>query len=196
MRPLPGERFDLSLWSQATVNIDYHIAFDRCFYSVPYPLVHQKVEVRATPTTLEIFHRGVRVASHVRLQKTYTAATLAEHRPKSHQANLDWPPSRIIQWAQSVGPHTAQVVEQILASYPHPEMGYRSCLGIIRLGQEYPMLRLEAAAQRALLTNVVSFKSIDSMLRHGLDQQALSTATVNPQPSIAHDNIRGGEYFG
>jgi hypothetical protein len=89
------------------------------------------------------------------------------------------------------------VVERILASYPHPEMGYRSCLGIIRLGQEYPLKRVEAAAQRALLSSAVSFKSIDSMLRHGLDQQPLpTTTTVSPQPTTAHDNIRGAEYFG
>jgi hypothetical protein len=101
----------------------------------------------------------------------------------------------MIQWAQSVGPHTAQAVEQILASYPHPEMGYRSCLGIIRLGQKYPPRRVEAAAQRALLASAVSFKSINSMLRRGLDQQPLPAATVSTQPATAHDNIRGAEYF-
>ena len=195
MRPLPSQRFDLSVWSQAKVNIDYHVEVDRGFYSVPYQLVHERVEVRATPTTVEIFHRGVRVASHARVLKPYTAATQREHRPKSHQAHADWPPSRMIHWAQTVGPHTAQVVEHILASSPHPEMGYRSCLGIIRLGQQYPLARMEAAAQRALTVNAISFKSLDSMLRRGLDQQPLPTAPTSTQPVTAHDNIRGAEYF-
>ena len=138
LRPLPAERFDLSVWSQATVNIDYHIQFDGSFYSVPYQLARQTVEVRATPTTIEIFHKGQRVASHVRARKPYTAVTNSEHRPASHRAHLDWPPSRMIAWARTVGPHTAEVVEKILEAFPHPEMGYRSCLGIIRLGQRYP----------------------------------------------------------
>jgi hypothetical protein len=184
MRPLPSQRFDLSVWSQATVNIDYHIQFERSFYSVPYALVHQTVEVRATPATVEIFHKGIRVASHVRVPKPYTAVTDPQHRPKSHRAHLEWPPSRMIQWAQTVGPHTAQVVEKILES-PHPEMGYRSCLGIIRLGQRYPATRMEA----------VRFKSIESILSRGLDQHPLTTTTTSTQPAAAHDNIRGAEYF-
>lgn len=195
MRPLPSERFDLAVWSHATVNIDYHVEVDQRFYSVPYRLTQQKVDVRATPTTIEIFHRGVRVASHARLQKPYTASTHREHRPKSHQAHLDWPPSRMVQWAQTVGPWTAQVVEHILASYPHPEMGYRSCLGIIRLGQKYPLARVEAAAHRMLLAKAVSYPSMDSILRRGLDQQPLSSTTMPTQPTTAHDNIRGAQYF-
>ena len=196
MRALPSDRFDLSVWSQATVNIDYHVQVDRSFYSVPYLLAQQKVEVRATPTTIEIFHRGVRVASHTRLQKPYAASTHREHRPKSHQAHLDWPPSRMMQWAETVGRYTAQVVEQILAANRHPEMGYRSCLGIIRLGQSYPPGRVEAAAQRMLLANAVSYKSMDSILRRGLDQQPLSSNALPSQPAATHDNIRGAEYFG
>ena len=132
------------MWSKATVNIDYHIQFDDSFYSVPYQLTRQSVEVRATPTTIEIFHQGKRVASHLRQRKPYTAVTNSEHRLASHRAHLDWPPSRMIQWARTVGPHTAEMVEKILASFPHPEMGYRSCLGIIRLGQRYPATRMQA----------------------------------------------------
>jgi transposase len=193
LRPLPAERFDLSEWSQATVNIDYHIQFDQSFYSVPYQLARQTVEVRATPSTVEIFHKGQRVASHVRTHKAYTAITKSEHRPASHRAHLDWPPSRMIQWAATVGPRTRDVVERIMQAFPHPEMGYRSCLGIIRLGQRYPVARVEAAAERALITGAVSYKSMDSILRRSLDQQPL-----NPPQSrslAGHDNIRGAAYF-
>jgi transposase len=193
LRPLPAERFDLSMWSQATVNIDYHIQFEGSFYSVPYQLVRQAVEVRATPTTLEIFHKGQRVASHVRVHKAYTAVTNPEHRPASHRAHLDWPPSRMIAWAGTVGPRTAEVVEKILKAFPHPEMGYRSCLGIIRLGQRYPAPRVEAAAERALATGAVSYKSLDSILRHRLDQQPLHPPAA--RPLVGHDNIRGAAYF-
>ena len=194
LRPLPAERFDLSVWSPATVNIDYHIQFERGFYSVPYQLVRQVVEVRATPAVIEIFHKGTRVASHVRLHKPYAAATNPDHRPKSHRAHLDWPPSRMVQWAHSVGARTAEVIAKIMESYPHPEMGYRSCLGIIRLGQRYPAPRVEAAAERALATGAVSYKSIESILRRRLDQQPLST-NVSSQPPTAHGNVRGAEYF-
>ncbi|MGH9734021.1 MAG: IS21 family transposase [Candidatus Acidiferrales bacterium] len=192
LRPLPAERFDLSVWSQATVNIDYHIQFEGSFYGVPYH-ARQAVEVRATPTTLEIFHKGQRVASHLRAHKPYTAITDPEHRPASHRAHLDWPPSRMIAWARTVGPRTAEVVEKILGAYPHPEMGYRSCLGIIRLGQRYPVTRVEAAAERALLTGAVSYKSLDSILRRHLDQQPLAPPAA--RPTTSHDNIRGAGYF-
>ena len=103
------------------MNIDYHIQFDSSFYSVPYSLARQTVEVRSTPTTIEIFHKGQRVASHLRARKPYTAVTNTEHRPASHRAHLDWPPSRMIQWAHSVGPRTAEMVEKILEAFPHPD---------------------------------------------------------------------------
>jgi transposase len=194
LRSLPAERFDLSEWSQATVNIDYHIQFDDSFYSVPYQLSRKIVDVRATPTTVEIFYQHQRVASHVRARKSHTAVTNHEHRPASHRAHLDWPPSRMIQWARSVGPHIAEMVEKILAAYPHPEMGYRSCLGIIRLGQSYPTTRVEAAAERALVTGAVSFKSLESILRRRLDQQPLNPPAVT-RALPAHTNIRGAAYF-
>jgi transposase len=136
----------------------------------------------------------VRVASHPRCHKPYKASTLPEHRPRSHQAHLEWPPSRIIQWAATIGPNTAQVVEKILAAYSHPEMGYRSCLGIIRLSQRYSPSRMEAAAQRALATGAVRYKSIASILQRSLEQQPL-TQTPPDRTTTPHDNLRGAEYF-
>ena len=158
LAPLPAERFDMSQWSRATVNIDYPIAFDGNFYRVPYALVQQAVEVRSTPTTVEIFHQGSRVASHLRGRGGQTI-TNGEHRPKSHQAHLEWPPSRMVNWARSIGPHTAQLFERILNEKPHPEMGYRSCLGIIRLAQQYSAQRMEAAAERASSPRPVAIKA-------------------------------------
>ena len=123
LAPLPAERFDMSQWSRAKVNVDYHVAFDGNFYSVPYTLVQQVVEVRSTPTTVEIFHKGNRIASHLRSRRRGQAITQNEHRPKSHQAHLEWSPSRLIHWGETVGAATAEVIRTILASRPHPEMG-------------------------------------------------------------------------
>jgi transposase len=194
LRALPAEPFDMSQWSYARVNIDYHIAFDANFYSVPYTLVQERVEVRATPTTIEIFHKGQRVASHVRGHGREQVFTQREHRPKSHQAHLEWTPSRMVHWAEQIGPHTAKLFERILAEKPHPEMGYRSCLGIIRLAEQYSAIRMEAAADRAIRTGACRFKSVKSILKNSLDQQPLPELPALPVPP-SHDNIRGAEYF-
>jgi transposase len=194
LRSLPAERFDMSQWSRARVNIDYHIAFDANFYSVPYTLVQELVEVRATPTTVEIFHKGQRVSSHLRGRGRGQAFTQKEHRPKSHQAHLEWTPSRMVHWAEQIGPNTAQLFARILAEKPHPEMGYRSCLGIIRLAEQYSAARMEAAADRALLTGACRYQSVKSILKNSLDRQPF-TASPSLPPPPAHDNIRGAEYF-
>jgi transposase len=191
--PLPQDRFELQQWATARVNIDYHIEIDRHYYSVPYVLTGQVVEIRSTLTTVEIFHRGERVASHLRSHRPYKATTVNEHRPKSHQQHLAWPPSRLLHWARSVGPSTAQLFKVILESKPHPEMGYRSCLGILRLSQRYSTERVEAAAARALATGACSYQSVKSMLERGLDRQPLE-APVR-RPPLEHDNLRGAAYF-
>ena len=193
LAPLPAERFQLHHWAQARVNIDYHVQFDRHFYSVPYTLTGERVEIRSTATTIEIFHRGQRVASHPRSRQAYQATTVAEHRPKSHQQHLAWPPSRLLRWAESVGPSTAQLFAEILQSKPHPEMGYRSCLGILRLGQRYASERLEAACQRAVATGACSYHSVKSILERSLDRQPLETPPSTPP--LAHENLRGAAYF-
>ena len=194
LRPLPAEPFDMSQWSRARVNIDYHIAFDANLYSVPYTLVQEPVEVRATPTTVEIFHKGQRVASHLRGRGREQVVTQREHRPKSHQAHLEWTPSRMVNWAEQIGPHTARLFERILAEKPHPEMGYRSCLGIIRLAEQYSAGRMEAAADRALRAGAYRYQSVKSILKNSLDQQPLTEQPSLPPPP-PHDNIRGAGYF-
>jgi transposase len=185
----------MSQWSRARVNIDYHVAFDANLYSVPYNLVHETVEVRSTPTTVEILHKGARVASHMRSRGRGQAITTHEHRPKSHRAHLEWPPSRMTHWAQTIGPHTARLFERILADKPHPEMGYRGCLGIIRLAGTYSHARMESAAERALLTGACRYRSIESILKNALDLQPLPSASEPAAPPTSHDNIRGAEYF-
>ncbi|MBK7928950.1 MAG: transposase [Bryobacterales bacterium] len=136
LKPLPVEAFDLSKWALARVNIDYHVAFDSNLYSLPYNLVQEILEIRSTPPTVEILHNGARVASHLRSRGRRQAITNHKHRPKSHRAHLEWTPSRMVQWVQTIGPSTARLFERIMADKPYPEMGYRGCLGIIRLAQK------------------------------------------------------------
>jgi hypothetical protein len=123
LKPLPREPFDMSEWCRARVNIDYHVAFDANFYSVPYNPVHEVVEVRSTPTTVEILHKGSRVASHLGSRERNKAVTIHEQRPKSHREHLEWSPSRMVRWAPTIGPHTARLFERIMANQPHPESG-------------------------------------------------------------------------
>ena len=196
LRALPTERFDLSQWSRARMNIDYHLSFDGSVYSVRYALTGELVEVRSTATTVEVFHKSQRVASHLRARTRGQAVTNPEHRPKSHQAHLEWTPSRMVHWAETIGPFTARLFERIMNDKPHPEMGYRSCLGIIRLAAQYSVERLEAAAERALLTGACRYQSVKSILKNALDQQPLGLPPIPPAPAPTHDNIRGAEYFG
>jgi len=193
LKPLPTEPFDLSQWSRARVNIDYHVAFDSNFYSVPYNLVHEVVEIRSTPATVEILHQGARVASHPRSREREQSVTNEEHRPKSHRAHLEWTPSRMVHWAETIGPNTARLFERIMNDKPHPEMGYRGCLSIIRLADKYSTQRVEAASERALLTGACRYKSVESILRNSLDQVPPSSSP--PACTPPHDNIRGAEYF-
>jgi hypothetical protein len=156
------------------VELEHH------YYSVPYTLTGQSVEIRSTLTTVQIFHRFERAASHRRSHEPYKATTVNEHRLKSHHQHLAWPPSRLLHWAQTVGPGTAQLFTEILKSKPHPEMGYRSCLGILRLGTHYSNERLEGAARRAVSTDPCSYRSVKAILERGLDRQPLETPVARP----------------
>jgi transposase len=194
LKPLPATRFQFGEWQTARVNLDYHIEVDRHFYSVPYALVHQQVDVRVTGGTVEVLHRGVRVASHVRSPLRGKATTVTEHMPKAHQKYVGRTPLRLIEDAQQVGPSTAQLVETILKTKRHPEMGFRSCLGILRLGKTYPAERMETAAQRCLRARAYNYTSMDSILKNQLDR--LPPADDAPaERAVEHDNIRGAAYF-
>lgn len=195
LKALPPRRYEYAEWKKARVNIDYHIEIDRHYYSVAYQLVREQVDVRITSTTVEVLFKNKRVASHKRNFSQGGFTTLREHMPKSHQRYLDWTPSRIINWAGKNGPHTKRLVIRVLESRPHPEQGFRSCLGIMRLGKRYSPERLEAACERALMIKAFSFKSVESILKRGLDQQPLMfDHAENPNPLI-HDNIRGTHYY-
>ena len=194
LKPLPLTRYEYAEWKKATVNIDYHIEVDGHFYSVPYQLVRKKVEVRLTSTVMEVLYQGRRIATHQRSHRKGKFTTVNDHRPKSHQRYLQWTPSRIITWAERTGPATAQLVETIMTSKPHPEQGFRSCLGILSLGKKYSSERLESAAKRALHIRAHSYKSVKSILKSNLDRVELP-GQKEVTAVVEHDNIRGQQYF-
>ncbi len=190
---LPATSFELATWSRAKVNIDYHVIVDYHYYSVPHQLIHQHLDVRITRSIVELFLQGKRVAAHRRSSTHGKFTTIQEHRPKSHRKHLQWTPGRMVHWAGSIGPHCARLVEHILQNRPHPEQGYRSCLGIIRLGRSAGPQRLEAACHRALHFGTCSYQSIQSILKNKLDAQPLETQMTFPSPR--HTNVRGGPYY-
>lgn len=197
LAPLPTHRFECAEWKLATVNIDYHIAYDHHCYSVPHTLIHERVEVRATARVVEIFHHGVRIASHERSYVRGKHSTHAEHMPAAHQKHAAWSPSRLIAWGKTIGPSTGALVEAILEGRRHPEHGYRSCLGLLRLGKRYGEARLEAACTRALVAGARSYRHVDSMLKHGLDRAPLPNESGDSasRPSDLHENVRGPGYY-
>ena len=194
LMPLPPRPFEYAEWKKARANIDYHIDVDKHYYSVPHRLCRQPVEVRLTASSVEVFHDGQRVAVHVRSRRKGGFTTDASHRPKAHREHLEWTPSRLIRWAEKTGPDTAQVVRRILESKPHAEQGYRPCLGLLRLGDRYTPERLEAACQRALRIGGVSYRSVKSILEHGLDRQPLEEQATLELPQD-HDHVRGSDYY-
>jgi transposase len=197
LKPLPAEPFAYSEWKTARLNIDYHAEIDHHYYSAPHGLVHEQLDARLTAVTVELFHRGERVASHVRSYKRGGHTTVAEHMPKAHQKHMEWTPSRILHWAGSVGPKTRELAQAILAERRHPEQGYRSCLGILRLGKRYGDERLEAACARALAVRARSYRHVESILKNGLDRlpsPAEEQSSEGP-PRAGHENIRGGGYY-
>ena len=193
LKPLPSSRFEMATWKECGVNIDYHIAFEHNYYSVPYQLVHQRVEARATSTTIEVFFKSRRVASHARQFGRGRASTLPEHMPRSHRAHAEWTPSRIVAWAEKTGPAAARVVTEILNGRPHPEQAYRACLGLLRLGKSFGPERLEAACRRAEALHSFSYRTVKNILASGLDRVPFDDSGPSPLP--AHDNIRGAAYY-
>ena len=193
LHPLPEEPYEFATWKKARVHIDYHVEFARHFYSVPYQLVGQVVEVRASAMTIEVFANNRRVASHARSYLTGRHTTASAHMPAAHRRYLAWPPERIVAWANKNGPATGTFIDALMKSRPHPEQGYRSALGVIRLEKKYGAARLEEACARSLALRAFSYKSVASILQHGLDQQPLRREP--PRARVTHHNLRGPNYY-
>jgi transposase len=196
LRPLPAAPFVYAEWKRCKVNIDYHVQVEHHFYSVPHGLIHREIEARVSTQTVELFLAGNRVASHLRSLERGRHTTVAEHMPKAHQSHLEWSPSRLSNWAKSIGPNTQALVDAILTERRHPEQGYRSCLGILRLGKTYGNERLEAASERALAAGARSYRHLETILKNKLDRLPLTGPTDPGQDSTTpHPNVRGPNYY-
>ncbi|HNU11201.1 MAG TPA: IS21 family transposase [Rubrivivax sp.] len=194
LRPLPASPMAIARFKRARVNIDYHVELDAHYYSVPHRLVGAEVELRITATTVEVLAGGARVAVHRLSALPGRHTTLAEHMPASHRAHREWSPAKLIAWGERIGVATAAVVRWQMEHRPHPEQGYRACLGMQRLAREFTPARLEAACARAMAIRSPQLRSVTSILRSGLDRQPLP-----PKPAQAslplHENLRGPDYY-
>lgn len=197
LRPLPRIPYEFAEWLRARAAVNYHIQVEKHFYSVPYRLIRCPVTVRLTSSTLEVFHEEERVASHRRSFRKYGYTTVSEHMPSNHRLYAEWNPERILAWAASAGESVAELCEEIMRLRPHPEQGFRACLGIMRLAKLYDKQRTEAACQRALAARTVSYKSVESILKLGLDRLPLFDAadTAPPDPLPGHEHVRGSGFY-
>lgn len=192
LKPLPVRPYEFSDWKRGSLRINYHFEFDEHFYSAPYVLIHKELWCRGTPTTVEIFHRGDRVASHIRsfLKRKYT--TLKEHMPEAHKAMVEWTPERIARWAEKTGPMARQVVETIMMTKEHPQQGFNAALGVIRLAKEYTQERLEKACKKALELQSPSYKTIKTMLANRMESVPLPSTIINAVQTDIHP-LQAGE---
>ncbi|NQU39839.1 MAG: IS21 family transposase [Lentisphaerae bacterium] len=196
LKALPSRRYEYGEFFLPTVNIDYHVELLGHYYSVPYTLKGQKVEARLTARMLEILYRGKRVASHVRNDRTGHHTTDPSHMPKAHREHMEWSPSRITQWAGTIGSHCALAAEEIIRSRQHPEQGYRACLGLVRLSKSYEASRVDAACHRALALEVCTYQSIISILKTGKDSEPLPGDGADLMGcNVHHQNVRGKAYY-
>ena len=194
LKPLPAEPYVFAEWRIRRVGIDYHVELERHFYSVPYRFARSEVEVRLSNRTVEIFAKGERIAVHIRSSGNGKHTTLADHMPSSHRRYANWTIDRIRRDAALIGPATAALCDLILEHRPHPEQGFRSCLGILRLARPFSTARLEAAAARAIEIGALTYGSVRSILDHKLDRHAAHRRSADGAP-ILHPNIRGSRYY-
>ena len=194
LQSLPPTPYEYADWKRCRVNLDYHIEIAKHFYSVPFRLLRQEVEARITATTVEIFHRGNLVATHLRNLRPYRPTTVVEHMPSSHRRYRDWTHERIQREAAAVGDDTAALVEIVLRSRPHPEQGFRSCIGILGLRKRYSAERLDAACAKALALGTRSYSSVAAILKNKQESKTAPQRETD-QPSLLHDNIRGPGYY-
>jgi transposase len=193
LRPLPRQPFEFPDWKKATVNIDYHVAFENHFYSVPYTLVKQSVTLRASASMVEVLHKGRRVAIHVRNDHPYGYSTIAEHMPPAHRWRSEWDPVRLVKWGRKHGEHIAKLFEVIMGEKKHPQQGFRACLGIMRYSGKVGDERLDAACRRALEIGGHSYRCVRTILELG--QESAPPPTVQESLNFTHENVRGADYY-
>ena len=193
LRPLPAERYLITSWKKAKVHIDYHVEVTKTYYSAPYTLIGQDVDISYSSSIIEIYCKGKRVASHMRSSTPGIYITDNLHMPEEHRKYLEWTPARIKSWGEKIGPCTKTLMDAIMEHRAHPEHGFRSCLGIIRLSKTYSPERVEQACTRALEIKAYNYRSVKSLLERGLDKV---TCTDEKKKIIPlHTNVRGNTYY-
>ena len=193
LKPLPTEAYGFAVWKRCRVAPDYHVEVDGCWYSTPYRLIRELVDVRVTDHVIEIFHKGQRVASHTKSPGRRGHTTIPEHMPSAHRRHAEWTPARMMTAAGRVGPAAEALLQAVMTDRPHPEQGFRTCLGILALEKTYGQARLEAACVRGAMIKARSVGSIRSILKNGLDRTFLEPETEDLP--LEHGNIRGRAYF-
>jgi transposase len=194
LKPLPAQPYVFAEWRVCRVGVDYHVEVGGHYYSVPYRFARVEVEARLTARTIEIFIKGQRVAAHLRMSGNHKHTTLPDHMPSSHRRYADWTIDRIRQDAALIGPTTAALCELILEHRPHPEQGFRACLGIVRLAKPFGHTRLEAAAARAIDIGALTYGSVKSILDNNLDRHPAPKRAADGE-TVLHANIRGARYY-
>jgi transposase len=194
LRPLPTEPYEIAEWKEVRVNADYHAEFEKHWYSAPYQLAHKQLWVRVTPSTVEIFHLGERVAVHARSQATYKHTTNTAHMPEAHRhhsAGIDG----VLSWGTSVGPMTEAMVRRLIEANPVREQGFRSARGLQRIGEQHGPERTELACARALRLGARSYKVVANILSLGRESMPLPGEEPKDAPAIQHENVRGPNYY-
>ena len=195
LKNLPDQPYAFAVWKRCRVAPDYHVEIEGHWYSAPFRLIRELVDVRVADKTVEIFHKGQRVASHPRAPHRRGHTTIAEHMPSSHRRHAAWTPARLVAYAEKIGPSTAALFEAIMADRPHPEQGFRTCLGILALTRSHNNARVDAACRRGVSIKARSVTSIRSILKNGLDRAFLDEAERSDREPVRHGNIRGRDYF-
>jgi transposase len=194
--PLPATPYEFAEWRHGRVHIDYHVEVDGHYYSVPYQLRKCQLDIRLTATIVEFLHQNRLVTSHPRSDRIGAFTTIPEHMPSHHRAHYEWSPGRFLKWAVEIGPYTRDFTRGLIESRKHPELGYRSCLGLLSLAKQYTPQRLEAACQRALALGTLRQASVRSILERGLDSQPLPETDIEAADKpLVHENIRGAAYY-
>lgn len=189
LKPLPEHPYEHAIWKKAKVHLDYHVEFERRYYSAPYALVGKTVELRITERAVEILHRGQRVAAHLRGERKGQFTTDAAHRPASHQSVIELSHERLLRHAEAIGEATAAVIRGQADRRKHRDETLRTSMGILRLAKDFSPDELEAACRRALWHKTLSYSAVHALLKAPVPQQPL------PLPPIAHDNLRGPDYY-
>jgi transposase len=194
LKQLPQTQYEFAKWKAAKVHPDYHVEVDRHYYSVPYKHAREDVEIRIAEKTIEVYLKGNRIAAHVRSFIPGRHTTLKEHRPEKHEA-LQWTSESMVEKGRAIGPNTANAMQKIMDERKHPELGYRACMGVMRLGKRYTNERLEAACRRAIALDVCSYRSIKSILEKSLDREELTPPETPAVHAEIHPNVRGSNYY-